>query len=440
MNPLASTYTSRVLAVGKNAVPYFAKAIVVVGLIYLVGKIIEQLPTLLIVVLWALLSSGLSIGFAYHKLIKKTYMQVQFKSTSRLAKLIGGRILSLTIGFILAAILVAGLFLEMPKWDAREWVIVLVAIPLYYAVFQIMGKLVNQEFETEYQTSRAALFAGVVTGVLLCIAFAALHYFFPAPAYANIADALELSRHPLVDSSSVLLQESGKALGLIDVVTKYVAHKMQEISPTAFFVAQIIMYASALFGLANMLSICSLNWSELKKVFYPLVPKSRLAEEEESERTNVKTDKTLQERRTKAVPVRRFIATACILPIVLVTGFFLAEAQAESAIHTDGYSKIQELARGALSNVVYCIDGKYYDKDRTDEVINQAQIDATKLSSDAKEELTALINDSYAKREENIQSFLDWYYGFFTDYEMIGQYFAGTVEDFVTDKFTSAIE
>ena len=63
-----------------------------------------------------------------------------------------------------------------------------------------------------------------------------------------------------------------------------------------------------------------------------------------------------------------------------------------------------------------------------------------KLSEKNSEVLTNLINESFDKRLENVDDYLDWYYSLPADYERLASMITGSAEEFVTDQFTAHIE
>ena len=102
------------------------------------------------------------------------------------------------------------------------------------------------------------------------------------------------------------------------------------------------MVAGAFFGMANLLGVCSLPATELRK---SLVPTDAIKSDDAQ------------------VPAKkRYIVWTVAMSALLAGGFLWADAQANRAMQTEGGTVLQSLARQLAGKSVYIIDGKYYDQ------------------------------------------------------------------------------
>ena len=161
-------------------VTYFIKAILVVGALYLFAKAASSLPPLTVGLFWAVLSVVASLGFAYQVVVRKMHKQLILEEGGRLSKLNNGRTFWLIAGFIVSAICVAGIIFEAPKWDAGEWLIVLLSVPLYVGVFAVLQIALREEIRQPFRTARLIAWSCGIVGVLLCALFAVLVFAQPA--------------------------------------------------------------------------------------------------------------------------------------------------------------------------------------------------------------------------------------------------------------------
>ncbi len=68
----------------------------------------------------------------------------------------------------------ASLFLESPKWDIAEWVLIFAAVVVVYpVVLLLMRRYARREYEPAFQASGEFLWSCAIVGFLLCVAYGA---------------------------------------------------------------------------------------------------------------------------------------------------------------------------------------------------------------------------------------------------------------------------
>lgn len=81
-----------------------------------------------------------------------------------------------------------------------------------------------------------------------------------------------------------------------------------------------------------------------------------------------------------------------------------------------------------------------YDPVAVQDALEEARKRSEKLAAEAEKTLVPLVNEAYDARLANIDGYLDWYYSLPADYERLAQMVAGSVEGYVEEQFTAAIE
>lgn len=434
----------------KQSMQYLIKAVLLVVVLFIIAKLAPSMPPLVLALVWAALSALVAIGYTYYGTIKKLQTQLTLKADGKLARLNEGRAIRLIISFVVAALLMAGLIFQAPSWDTPHWLLVFAAVPVNYLVALGVGRVLFHEFEPRFALAKITQISAGITGVLLCVGYVIMLVVEPAHTFPSAYEAFMSMPQPFANSSSTLLVEAGQYAAFAQGIVAYGMAKVAEVSYGGYLIVSLVMVASAYFGFASLLSLCLINDAELKYVFYPLeVAKAQALTEladdsdddETVEPTTTATASDADEPAPKKTfaPVKRYIACACVLPLLLAGAYLVADAQAAHVVETEEYSAAETFVREQVGVAAYVLDGKYYDQAAVEEILQQADVKAEQLSEDAQAVLVPLINEAFDQRIANVDAYLDWYYSLPADYERLAQFFTGTIEDGMKEQLEARI-
>ena len=379
------------------------------------------MPAWVIALALAVLSLIPAIGSLYRAIVTRTFNQKQYGEGS----IHGGSYLlriPIFIGFyILSAISLASIFVESPTWGVGMWVTVVLGVPLYIGTSLAAGWFVERKEKAIplVKEARAARFAVIATGALLCVVFMIASIIQPAPDYGCAADAFMAAPKPFDGSPSALMRDVGDLAALVGGLQSYALVKLSESSWHVYLLLQVFLNAAAMLGVAGMLSVCLIEPRELKRVFLVL-----------------ENDENGDNRPF----VRSFCVAFVVLPLILVAGIVSADMKVREATQPEGYALVKKVIHDHVSLVVYEFDGKYYNEKVVDELLANAKGASEALSLEMEEALVPLINASFDARVANVDSYLDWYYGLFTDWEMLLNVVTGSAEDFAKEQLENKIE
>ena len=399
---------------------YAVKAIALVGLFCLLTQFAPHMPAIGVALFWAVLSAISALGLAYASVIRKTHKRSKYAEGGMMYRLNEGRVFSLIVAFVLAAVCAAGLIMEAPKWGMAIWALIAAAIPVYAIVFVLVGKRMRKEYNAPYQASSAIKWSGWIVGLLLCAAYAAVVFSQPAAHYASITEAFVATQLPFDGSPSILMSEAGIANSFAEGLVAFGSSEATGDYMPLYVLIRIVLVASSFFGIANMLGTCALELQEIRRIFAPL-------------------DASESQDRHSAL-IKRYAVTAGVLPLVLMVAFVGANFKVGEVASTGEYTPMQSFVRDRAGLTVAEIGGKSYDYKLIEDLIVQTEEKSDSLSEEAKETLVPLINASYDKRIENVDSYLDWYYSLPADYERLANAVTGSAEEFVEEQFTAKIE
>lgn len=412
---------------------YVVKAALLAGALYALGRYAGMLPPAAIAATWAVLSVASMLGMAYHHVMRKTLRQYAYEAGGRLAKLNNGRAVCLVVSFLISAVFVASLMLEVPKWGAVEWGIAGAGALAYPFAFLLARWILRGEYRPMFRTSKAAWWSAAAVGVALCAAYLAACLAQPAGTFGSAAEAFDSVARPFESSPSALMREADLLTAFGDGLVAYGISKVAETSGVLYVALKVALGASAFFGVASLLGLCALGWSELRRVFLPLEAGEGGALPElpagagagASGRAGVRKDA---------------VVLSAALPVLLATSFLVADALVARAEEGEEYTPAERFVRDQVGVAVFMLDGKPYDYMAAEGLLAQAQAASDALYEQAVAELVPLVNASFDARLANVDGYLDWYYSLPADYERLVTMITGTVEDYMQEQFTSNIE
>lgn len=404
--------------------PYFVKAAVLLGLLFLYTRVAPSLPAIGIALIWTALTAVAAILAVYQTVIAKCHKQEQFKSGGLSSRMNGGRFVALLVALVVSAFCMASLLLDAPKWEATEWCVVILSAPLFLAASLVVDKVKDREFEKPYQESKSTVASCVLTVIFLFIVYGiasaiAAHFQHPAP-YNSAIEAFTSAKQPFENSPSVLMSQVGMFTALVDGLAAYTLPFIAETSFPAFVVVRVVLVIATFTGIVGLLGTCSLPWSELRKAFLPV--------------------EAVKKQDDSCPVVKPFVAVAIVLTLCVPAAFLALESATAKAVETEEYTAIEKFIRGQIGVAACIIDDIPYDPVAVQDALEEARKRSENLAAEAEKTLVPLINEAYDARLANVDKYLDWYYSLPADYERLAQLVTGSVEDYVEEQFTAAIE
>ena len=411
---------------------YAIKAAAVVALLFLFSRVAAWAPGWCVAVVWAACSVLLAAGITYHAVVKKTINQAALHAGGMLGRINGGRTFRLIAAFIVSAVGVAGLLVASVGWDAWQWGLAVAAVPLFLLVYMLVDKVVGKEAALLFRASLGVRVSACITGALLLVASFALLAAQPTPEVTSATEAFLSAENPFASSPSTIMSEAGLAVSYADALSTYGLSRLGELNVFGRYCAQTLLLVSSIFGLAGLLGTCALDLRELKRVFLPL------------EKIGAGQEKTACAGRgagtSQPVLLKAPIVAAVAAPLILVGAFVASDSALAQMKAADELTPAENLVREAFGATAYVLDGKYYDQQQVQTLMEETTVKSAALSEDARNDLVPRVNAVFDARVANVDSYLDWYYSLGADYERLGNLITGTIESFVADQLTESLE
>ncbi len=388
--------------------------------LFAITRFVPSMPPILIAVIWAIASVFAAVRLAYCAVIKRTHKQSALRAGGCTSRFNQGRILALIVSFVLAAVGVGILFLSMVKWGAVEWLVIACGPLLFIPATIISEKIAHREFADTYLT------VGKIKANTLVLFLMLIVIYIPALLIAGGFDAPDSAAQAVADSvgvfdssPSAVISELGKLTALVDGMTAFALGHIAETSEWLYVVIKIMLTAMAFLAYTGLISAISIKHDELLRIFRPIETGEALKE------TSNQSEIPPQPKRI----VRRYAATAVILPLILIAAFPAVDKNLEQVTQSEPYTRVEQFVRDQVDFMAVTIDGKYYDPAAIQALEEEALARYDALTTDAREQLTAIVNEMCDQQIANVDSYLDWYYSLTADYERLAGLFTGTLEE-----------
>lgn len=377
--------------VANQTVSYFVRAAIIIALLWTVAKAAPYLPSAVFPLIFAFYAILSMIGALYFTVRNRIHKQHKLAATGKLSRL-NRKWKWMMGGLLVASLASAFLFvLDSPKWDDAEWLLIVVAVPLYYIAYQLIQRLCKKEYAPKFYKAYTMRWSFWVVGILLCGIYAIVSVHSHVEDLGGLAEALQHAPRPYEHAFSATLSEVGKLSSFADGVASYVISRVIEEYFLVGLVWQFTIFASVIFGVLNQLRFCLLDWPEIKSEFQ-ILP-------------------TEDEPDSSGPILKAYLAVLAVVLGVATTFFLCVEFEMAKLRATEEYTAIDKAIDEYARRLSFEFDGAVVEAMERDEKSKEYEREKGDLLTQRTQELTPLINGYYDRCMGNIDSYLDWYYG-----------------------------
>lgn len=370
---------------------YFAKAVILMAALTLVGGFATILPSTVIpfvVASFAVLSTA---GAMYGVVVRRLHRQYKLKEGGKFSQRNRGWVFWL-IGYFALSLFSAFLFvLESPRWNAVEWAMVWTSVFVYYFVFRLVQRYLGKEYKAEYCKASAMKASLFVVAALLCFAYTIISAMLNVEQYTTFNDAVQNTFQPFEGASSALLCELGKVSVFGNALTAFGLNQISAAPFAVVVVVRFVVYFSVFAGIVSLLGSCLLDWGEVKREL------QLLPVDGEFKRSD---------------PLRKsYLAWIVVLFAVSLVAFGTMEDWVANKRAVDNHTVIDTFIDEQTENITFLEEKGMEEARRL--AATQAQIDeASRLVADCEkrraEELAPMVDSYFDQCLGNVDSYLDW--------------------------------
>lgn len=388
----------------KDAISYLWRAALVVVVLMIVGHFAPRLPSFVLPFVFGAYAFVSTIGAMYSVVVNRQYRQYKLNKDGWLSSRNRKWKIWLAVTFLLSIISAFMFVLDAPRWEWQEWLVIWLGIIGYYLVYLAVQWYFKKLLAPKYYKASAMKWSFIIVAIILCVIYAVFGVWDPVGGQTTIQDALQYPCLPYENSSSKLMGEIDKLVEFSDSLTRYGLTKLVANSFVVAFVVRFVMFASVFFGLVNLYGFCLLSKEECINEF-------RLLPSYDEEFNDQPIEK----------PYFAIIAAIWLVCTVVFLGFEYETAK----LPEDSDTCIDKFVDESTNEIVAFVD-LYENRDSFVEVVtilekvdelkdikNDYDQKLGKLKAEDKEQLILEVNNYYDKCNENVDSYLDWYYGWF---------------------------
>lgn len=370
--------------------PYCIESFAVLGVFAVFSQLTQYMPLIVIALLWAVLSTITAVGATYQYTIVKQYKQVKFKEGKALARFNKGRCLCFVLAFIVSAVCMLTLILQAPLWSWSDWLMILLAIPLYLGIATVVDGTSGQQLEDDYRASHVFWWSTLLVALSLGVGYAVIAGNVGVQENLSFTETFCSVQQPYEGSGVVLFSEAGAVTRFLNAFTATQVAVVSTLSPELCFVFRVVLQFAPFASIAGILGVCAMPKEALLRAFHTL------------KKNNVKHAITSLK--------GGYVAVACALPILLVALCFIANANPGPILDQPLYQAAKSTVREEMLLVACEYEGRYYDRKVVKDLVADYQKQLDEVTDDAAPNLTNLINEAFDKRKDNVESFLDTCY------------------------------
>lgn len=430
----------------KEAIPCFAKAVLLAAFLMFFGIFAPRLPWFAFLPVFLVYAIVATMGALYYVVIRRIHKQDMFCEGGKLSDY--NRKWSIWLFLLFSFSLVSAFLfvLGAPRWDGFIWGLLWAAAFLYYPVFRIFDWIAGKQFRYPYGKAKAMKWSSAVLLVLLCLVYAVLSVQNSMDGQFETLDALRNPYMPFEGSPCVFLSEVDKLSALMNNLTNY---GLAQIAKTSFFAAFIVKFVLALsifLGVVSQFAFCLLSWQEIKSEFKKLPARNEIdvfAEDEKRDDGDrpiggFSSDGFLDVE--KPHDKQRYLAGyfVVVLSVSLASSvaFWWFEAETSKLRDTSEYTAADAFVAKHTDRLIAFLEGEfddYVDNRTTGEEYRQ-KLD--ELIESRAETLDPLIDAYYDQCLLNVGSYLDWSEGFLGG---IAGHLGGFGEERAVENFRSKV-
>lgn len=243
------------------------EALILLALLSLAKDCSPILPAFILPLMFLIYAVPATIGSMYNVVVNRLHKQDLYNETGKLSHY-NRRWFVWCGGFFVAYLVSAVLFvLQAPSWDAKEWFLIWVSVPIYYVVFLITQRICKREYSAKYYKARAIKWSIIVTTILVTALYAVVAAQAPTELQIDLHAIIQDRYLPFVDSPSAFLVEVEKLTTYADCLTQYGIGRLEGVSYPVSFIIKLILGFSVFAGIISQLGFCLLNRHEIESVF-----------------------------------------------------------------------------------------------------------------------------------------------------------------------------
>lgn len=329
---------------------YLAKAVILFTLLFVIGRFLNLMPTVLVVLFTGVFAAISAMGFLYSVVDTKAVKQIaKFKEGEAPAKFNNKR-----GGWIVFAVVISffssfSLLIASADWTLFHWLLITLLVLAFLLIASVTRKKRGTRYYKEYFVTGATLkWSTIYTWLLIagaCIALVAAGL-IQAQDYSNILEAYQATKCSLTNAASTLVHDAGTYSAIAEIITEYAIPKIGSNADIQTVVMPLVHFVTlflTLWGVMGLMQVCYLRRSEMRRPFSYLP----ISDEDRLEGT--------------VLPLMKSTLVLLIVFLLLIGSLFMvADSHEQSRRDDNKFTEADKWTFAALNGLGGALDGEAY--------------------------------------------------------------------------------
>ena len=401
-----------------QSLTYLLLASVLSLLTYGLARNLLSLPYWVCIVGLLLMTLMALAAAMYSQIINQTRRLESFANRGWIYRLLSGRTLRLVLWVLVSFLLSLFMLLRLSSFDDLQWVALILLIPVFFSVYGLVQVPLAREYKSYMVIERSLAWARVLSSALMVlISFGLLLLFGELPEYGSLAEARNVVLpNDLQPGSSVFLYEAAGVIAALEAIQNYALGSLGE-EGSILGLCLVSATGFALYFNATLLLSCLLiPPQEWRRLFVPLTSSASPAAIKPA-------------RIGYAVALISFVALFLVVPL-LANLEELASQRLQSPI--DKSEQSPPLAEGIFLVAEEIGDSLF--QPGTLSEIERTRVRASAAVSGSVDSLIAESELAFQVLENNVDTYLDWYYSLGGELGRTFMLLTGNIEQHMSEK------
>ena len=395
---------------------FFILSLAWLGFAYQMGRSIPDQQLWFAVFATLLFGLPLYLAATYAVTVRKIHYANQFRNlgilhwflTRRLLAYIGWLLWSITFAYLLL------LYLGTAK--KLEWIAFAMTVPVFAIIHAIFTPITTQEYKPYIAAHKTLVWARWTTALIMAIFYVFLVKFIGGKhQYTSLSHAIEMSEKVDGASSSILVLETTRLLGILEGFKNYVLSNLHTLNDPLYLLLIFLGSLMLFYHVALALSSFMLSITEYRRVLGPIQDSDQ----------------------PPRIPPRSLAITSALVTFFVLFIFVPTTAYLDGWLHAS--PKVVEHLRKSQSlaiDTVEMVENEYY-KPGTIAQTTQAYLDIASELDASINELMEASDIGFQRMAANVDDYLDWYYSLTGEYARIAALATGVLEKQMVEKLES---
>lgn len=368
-------------------------------------------------------ATPLLLSSFYIQTIHQTRKTHDLLPGSLLYWLVGKRLLIIMITGVACLLFAFVLLIQFHTYSRLQWIIFFMIAPVYWICYQRIKRLLSLNYQPYVVPAIALVWAQrIVPAIMTVLSFSLILLIGDPPVFKSLTHAIHVHKELVQDmTGSGVVFESSQYLALFDGLRAYALSEISRLSPSWALLGSLISTYIIFSGGCRMIGCFVIPTGEYRRIVTALS-------------TRQDPDRLLRRDLLRISIVTLAMVGLLYVPLFGWIEHLVQKDPRVSELRAHAEQKVvPELESFLHYLVLEQIDGDLYLPGTIDKISGALQKADFRLEQE-RAELEHEITVAFDSLEENVDTYLDWYYSLHGEYGRLVNLMSGELEDYMAEK------